>query len=130
LRKTTKNALNQPIMEFELTNKEGCLIIFLKGKLTTDNDAIEVKESLNEYLDDLDENQKPNIIIDLKDMEFINSSGINFLVYALNEARIKGGDCSLTGISDRFANILLITKLESIFSVNPDLESALLDFKK
>jgi len=117
-------------MEYEITDKEGLIIVFLKGKIVSDNDTIEVKEQLREYLDNLEEGKLPKIIIDLKDLGFINSTGISFLVNTLNEARIRGGDCSLTGISEKFANIMLITKLESIFTVNPDIDSAITDFKK
>lgn len=117
-------------MEFELKKIEDVVIIFLKGNLTSEHNAIEIKEALNELIEvELEDNEPLKIIIDLKELKVMNSNGLNFLISVLNTARKKGGDCILTGLSDRIANILLITKLNSIFTVGDNNDSAMSDFK-
>jgi len=107
------------------------VIIFLKGNLTNEHNVLEIKDALNELIEvEIEDHEPLKIIIDLKEMEVMNSSGLNFLISVLNTARKKGGDCILTGLSDRTANILLITKLNSIFTVGDDNDSAMSDFKK
>jgi len=92
---------------------------------------LEIKEALDELIEvELDDKDPLKIIIDLKELNVLNSSGLNFLISVLNTARKKGGDCILTGLSDRIANILLITKLNSIFTVGDNNDSAISDFKK
>lgn len=118
-------------MEFEIKKLEEVVIIFLKGNLTNEHNALEIKEALNELIEvEFEDNDPLKIIIDLKELNVLNSSGLNLLISVLNTARKKGGDCVLTGLSDRIANILLITKLNSIFTVEDNNESAMSDLKK
>jgi len=118
-------------MEFELQQIEDVLLIFLKGDLTSEHEMAKIRLALDELIEvELDEANPLKVIINLKEVTSLSSSGLNFLISVLNIARKKGGDCILTGLSDRIANILLITKLNSIFTVGNDDDSAISDLKK
>jgi anti-sigma B factor antagonist len=60
---------------------------------------------------------------------FINSTGLSFLISILTRARTAGGDVVLCGISESTRQLLVLTKLHKTFSVYDKLEDALLHFQ-
>lgn len=60
---------------------------------------------------------------------FINSTGLSFLISLLTRARTTGGDVVLCSISESTRKLLILTKLNKTFSVYDDLEAALGHFK-
>lgn len=60
---------------------------------------------------------------------FINSTGLSFLISILTRARTAGGDVVLFGISESTRQLLILTKLNKTFSVFNELEEALAHFQ-
>ncbi len=71
-----------------------------------------------------------NYVINLDDMGFMNSTGLTFMISILTRARSAGGDVAIANLSDTIKKILLITRLNSAFSVHDSLEEALASFEK
>lgn len=69
-------------------------------------------------------------IVDLIDMDFMNSNGLTFLISILTRSRNAGGDVAIANLSENIKKILLVTRLHSAFSVHDSLENALLFFEK
>lgn len=69
-------------------------------------------------------------VIDLGQMDFMNSTGLTFLISILTRARNAGGDVAIINLSDNIKKILLITRLNSAFSIYESLENALCSFEK
>ncbi|MGH1338247.1 MAG: STAS domain-containing protein [Aureispira sp.] len=67
-------------------------------------------------------------VVDLIDMDFMNSSGLTFLISILTRSRNAGGEVSIANLSDNIKKILLITRLNSAFSVYENVEDALKSF--
>jgi anti-sigma B factor antagonist len=65
------------------------------------------------------------VVIDLENVEFIDSSGLGALISALKALRSKDGVLSLSGVSEPVANILEITRLDRVFDIAADREDAL-----
>ena len=59
---------------------------------------------------------------------FINSTGLSFLISILTRARTAGGDVVLYGISESTRQLLVLTKLNKTFSVYNDIEESLAHF--
>jgi anti-sigma B factor antagonist len=59
---------------------------------------------------------------------FINSTGLSFLISILTRARTAGGDVVLYGISESTHQLLALTKLNKTFSTFNALEEALAHF--
>jgi anti-sigma B factor antagonist len=55
--------------------------------------------------------------VDLSDVRFINSSGIGILVSLLTKFRNRGGEMILINPSEHIRKLLIITKLNAIFTV-------------
>ena len=107
-------------MEFSTSTKDQVVIYQLKGNLIGETDGITITESLSEFLED----GSKNFVIDLQDLQHINSSGLGVLITLLTKARKIGGEVTLANPSAYIKNLLLITKLNTIFKIHPTQEDA------
>lgn len=69
-------------------------------------------------------------VVDLEQMDFMNSTGLTFLISILTRSRSAGGDVAIANLSENIKKILLVTRLNSAFSVYENLEDALSFFEK
>lgn len=96
--------------------------LFIKGDLIGD----EVGPKLVEVVSDALEDGVKNFVVDLSEVRYISSSGIGLLITMLTKMRNKDGEVYLTAPSDHVKKLLIITKLNNIFSVFDSVDS----FKK
>lgn len=96
------------------------IILSLKGDLIGD----EAGPKLVEIISDAVVDKIKNCIIDLKDVRYISSSGIGVLITMLTKMRNAGGDVYLSSPSEHVKKLLIITKLNNIFTVFDSLEDA------
>ncbi|MBK6766329.1 MAG: STAS domain-containing protein [bacterium] len=64
-------------------------------------------------------------VIDLSDVEWLNSWGVGQLVSAFTSMKNRGGALVLCGCRPKVFNVLQMTRFDSIFPLHPDLDSAL-----
>ncbi len=104
------------------TNTDGNIKIFqLFGELID-------REQPKTMVDDVAENiekGKIKILLNLQELKYINSSGLNVLINILTKARKAGGDVAICNINDKNRELLIITKLDSIFNVCDTMEQAI-----
>ncbi len=55
--------------------------------------------------------------VDLSEVDYMNSTGLNVLLSILTKSRTVGGDVTLKGVNTTIANLLLITKLNQLFDI-------------
>ncbi|TCM49362.1 STAS domain-containing protein [Kribbella sp. VKM Ac-2568] len=63
------------------------------------------------------------LVIDLTDVEFMDSTGLGVLVGAHKESSSRGGSLALVGAQHRVQKILRITKLHKVFTLYPTLDA-------
>ena len=68
---------------------------------------------------------RTDLIADLSDVTFLDSTGLGVLVGRLKLVRSRGGSLRLVGTADRVLRVFAITGLDKVFEIHPDLESAL-----
>lgn len=107
---------------FNITPKSDFILLELQGELLDAFTAIEMLEKINELLNE--EKQTKNIIIDLHGLNFINSTGLGVLIKVLTKARNTGGEVIITRVEKRVKDLLVITKLNSVFKVVDTLKNA------
>ena len=61
--------------------------------------------------------QQCRFVIDLQLMDYMNSNGLTFLISILTRSRNAGGDVAIANLSANIKKILLITRLQSAFSL-------------
>ena len=88
----------------------------LQGDLIGSPDSQQLLEVVNNSISD-------SVIlcaIDLSKVRFINSSGIGVLVSLLTKFRNRGGEMVLVNPSEHIRKLLIITKLNAIFTIAED----------
>ena len=74
------------------------------------------------------EEGKVNLLVDLKGVGFLDSSGLGALVRALTSAQKEGGQTKLLHVGPQIRKLLEMTKLDSVFELHEDLETAVSGF--
>lgn len=72
---------------------------------------------LRERLDAVVAGEAPRVVVDLEQLDFIDSTGLGVLVGALKQARDSGGDMSLRNPSRSTHKLLEIAGLTELFSI-------------
>lgn len=105
---------------FNIELSEGTAHVFLAGRLI---DKEEAQNLFTEIKSQVDRNVI-RFVVDLSEMEYMNSSGLNVLVNILTKVRNAGGEMVICSVSERINELLVITKLNTVFSVTDTFEEA------
>jgi len=108
-------------LTYKLSKDEKAHYLHIEGDLIGD----EVGPKLVEVVSDAIEEGAKTFVIDLSGVRYISSSGIGLLITMLTKMRNIGGEMYLTSPSEHVKKLLIITKLNNIFSVFDSLK----DFK-
>lgn len=98
-------------MKIKTVEHYNAVVIQLKGNVMGGPEAAELNELLHKFLD----SSKKNVIIDLADVKFMNSSGLGMLISAFTTMKNGGGNLKLANATEKIQSLLLITKLVTIF---------------
>ena len=113
-------------MEYSHEIVNNVLILRLSGDLIGENHGPELISIINDTINE-------DVIfcaIDIEDVRYINSSGIGVLITILTKFRNKGGEVVLIKPSESVEKLLIITKLNSIFTIVSGLDRAFKEFVK
>ena len=102
----------------------GTVIIELKGKLV----GGPLSERMDRTLNNLLEQGKKNIIVDLGGINILNSSGMGILISSYSKVRDNGGVLKLANITNKIQGLLSITKLNQIFEIYNTTDEAVKSF--
>jgi len=64
------------------------------------------------------------VVLDLNEVEFLDSTGLGVMVGRLKAVRDLGGDLRLVCTSPRIIRVLSITGLDEVFAVHPSADEA------
>jgi len=101
------------VFDFTISNHNNYAIISLSGNLIEKGQAI----SLLEKVDELSKDGCNKWAIDLEKLIYMNSSGLNTLIQLLTKARVAGGEAVLYNMNKKINELILITKLHTLFKV-------------
>lgn len=79
---------------------------------------------IRERLSRLPTKTTPNMIIDLSEVSFMDSSGLSALVSALKAVRLQDGALVLVNPNDQVRMALQLTMLDRVFRIFPSVEEA------
>lgn len=95
------------------------VLIRLKGRLDAASGA-DVKATFQKFL----QQGCSNIIVDFREVPFVDSSGLVALVSGLRLAREKKGQLVLSNILPQVQTVFRLTMLDRIFPIHPTSEDA------
>jgi anti-anti-sigma factor len=107
------------MLEIKILKDSNYLWADIKGKLIIDEDGKNMFEQINSNISE----KCSNIVLNLKELEYINSSGFNNLLKILTNSRNIGGDTFLCNINSVIETLLITTKLNTIFKVENQIEN-------
>ena len=99
-------------------------ILDLSGQIKLGEGSSVLRDSVKELLA---KGQK-KILLNLGDVNYIDSSGVGELVAAFTSVRNQGGELKLLHLTKRVQDLLQITKLYTVFDVKDDEASAVAAF--
>ena len=111
-------------MEYNITKEDDVFIINLLGDLVAGK-IYSLKEDVEKIL----KQEKPKIIFNFADVEFIDSSGIGLIVNALKKLSEKNSKLKLCNLNKTVTNIFKQIKIYSFFEVYDSLDEAIDSFE-
>jgi anti-sigma B factor antagonist len=108
-----------------LNSSEPVVQIAVYGELIERTQSQEMLDKISA----LCEEGKTNFVVDLSELKYMNSTGLNVLINILTKTRKNGGDLVICGVSRKIQELLLVTKLNSVFTVTETADEALAHFK-
>lgn len=112
-------------MKTKLIEKYNAVVVELKGNVMGGDDT----KNFNELLHKLIAEGKKNIIVDLSDVKFMNSSGLGMMISGLTTMKREGGHLKLANVTEKIESLLIITKLITIFETFESIDDAVKSFE-
>jgi len=95
--------------------REGVIILDCKGRLVAGEEATILRDSVKELA-----TGPVNIILNLAGIDYIDSTGLGGMVICYTTVRKAGGMIKLLNLTRRNIELLVLTKLETVFEVFND----------
>ena len=106
-------------MKHEILEKQGASIVVFTGEIDLESSPA-ARETLLKCVD-----HTGNVIVDLSEVSYIDSSGVASLVEALQAAKKQGGQFALAAVSEPTRRVLELARLDKVFTLYDSVELAL-----
>jgi anti-sigma B factor antagonist len=100
-------------------------VVDLSGRITLGDGSALLRKTLRDLLDQ----KRTRILLNLADVDYIDSSGIGELVSGYTSVTGRDGEMKLLSLTKRVHDLLQITKLYTVFDVYSDEQVALRSFR-
>jgi anti-anti-sigma factor len=87
-------------------------VVAISGDVLGGADAMEFARAIADEIRD----GARQIVVDLSDVQLMNSSGLGMLVAASTSLRSSGGRLIVVGANERIRSLLKMTRLDSVFA--------------
>jgi anti-sigma B factor antagonist len=100
-------------------------VVDIGGRITLGEGSALLRKTIRELL----EEKRTKVLLNLADVNYIDSSGIGELVSAFTAVRKSEGDLKLLHLTKKVHDLLQLTKLFTVFEVYSDEPTALRSFR-
>jgi anti-sigma B factor antagonist len=100
-------------------------IVYCDGRIVFGEETAILREEVKALI-----GKSPDVVIDLKGVDYIDSGGLGTLVGLYSTAQNAGGEVKLSHLTHRVRDQLQITKLITVFDCHDSEENALKAFKR
>ncbi len=104
---------------------EGVTVVDCSGRIVFGEESAALREFIKNLLGD-----HKRIVINLGDVNYIDSGGLGTLVGLYTSARNAGGTIKLANLTKRVGELLQVTKLLTVFEVFDSVEKGVTSFNK
>jgi anti-sigma B factor antagonist len=102
-------------MNLDISEQKKLVLIAIKEERLDAHNASDLKAELLALF----EQGKKNILIDLQDVRFIDSSGLGALVSGFKNAITNQGSLKLTSLQPQVKSMFELTRLHRVFDIYP-----------
>ena len=111
-------------MKFTTRQVDGVTILDLSGRITLGDGSVTLRDAVRDVLT----KGSKNILLNLENVDYIDSSGLGELVSAFTTVKNQGGELKLLHLTTKVHDLLQITKLYTVFDIKDDEASAIGSF--
>ena len=112
-------------MEIKTERTEGISVLFVMEDRLDANNSEELKAELRRLF----ESGTKDLVIDLKQILFIDSSGLGVLVSGYKNASILHGSLKLSNLQSQVKSMFELTRLHRVFDIFMTVDDALQSYK-
>ena len=113
-------------MALNIADKQdrGVTVLHLSGRVTLGDESNQLRSKIKSLLAE----GKTRLVLDLGDVNYIDSAGLGTLVAGFTSAQNQGAAMKLANLTKRFHEQLNITKLVTVFDVYGSVDDAIKSF--
>ena len=104
---------------------DGVTVLDLNGRITLGEGSVQLRDAIR----DLISKGQTRILLNLAEVNYIDSSGLGELVSAYTTAKNQGATLKLLNLTKKVHDLLQLTKLYTVFDVSDDEAKAIASFK-
>ena len=104
--------------------KEGVRILDLKGRLTVGDEVALLREKLRKEA----AAGRARVVLNMTDVDYVDSTGLGTLVICYTSLQKANGNLKLLNVSRRNIELLVLTKLTTVFEIYSDEQDAVNSF--
>jgi anti-sigma B factor antagonist len=104
----------------------GVTVVDISGRIELGEESAALRDLVSELLN----NGHKQILLNLGDVHYIDSSGLGALVGSFTSARKRGGELKLLNLTDKVTDLMQMTKLYTVFDIMDDEAVAVTSFGK
>lgn len=109
------------LFDFSADIRNDIVVISLTGELIEKNQASDLIKKTDEMV----AAGKIKFALNLAELKYMNSSGLNTLIQLLTKTRNSGGETVIYNMNKKINELLLITKLNTLFKIVDTEEQAM-----
>ena len=111
-------------LDIQQREREGVVILDLKGRVTVGNEAGALREKISE----LTAAGQRNLVLNMAGVDYIDSTGLGALVMSATSLKKIQGTVKLVNLNRRNIELLVMTKLATVFEIFNDETDAVNSF--
>jgi anti-sigma B factor antagonist len=111
-------------LEINQKEREGITILDLNGRITMGDEVSKFRQ----VIQSLAQGVNPMLILEMRHVDYIDSTGLGAIVMSATSFRKVGGVVKLLNLNRRNVELLVATKLTTIFEIFSDEQDAVNSF--
>lgn len=111
-------------MKIGIRKKGDVTILDLKGKILIGNGIDELRESINDSIN----NKNTNLLLNFANVPYLDSTGLGEVVRSYTSVKKEGGIVKIVNLTNKVKDLLSVTKLITVFETFEDEDKAIESF--
>ena len=120
-----RSLVKEKNMKIEKRKKGSVTILDLKGKILFGDGIDELRQSINGAIKD---NEK-QLILNFAEVPYLDSTGLGEVVRSYTTLKKEGGAVKITNLTNKVKDLMMVTKLITVFETFNDENEAIKSFK-